>query len=173
MVFCQFSRHNTYLSIPGKLSEVHLHAWLFSNPCGKVLITVGISWSPDLRVQHKPNWQTQNFLSIFRVFLPFTPNSEQSTKFGAHSQLCCKVFDNEVEHNAVMNSCVEQLCCTCCPAKCPDLLLDGGPDVECPDDGPHALGLLHGGQTSHAAAYHQHLGRRHLACGGGRKYNLR
>ena len=40
------------VSIPGKLSELHLHAWLFSNPCGKVLIFVGISWSPDLRVQH-------------------------------------------------------------------------------------------------------------------------
>ena len=51
MVFWQFSRNNTYVSIPGKLSEVHLYAWLFSNPCGKVLITVGISWSPDLRVQ--------------------------------------------------------------------------------------------------------------------------
>ena len=42
---------NTYFSRPGKLSKVHLHAWLFSNPCGKVLIVVGISWSPDLRVQ--------------------------------------------------------------------------------------------------------------------------
>ena len=41
-----------YVSIPEKLSEVHLHAWLFTNPCGKVLIIVGISWSPDLRVQH-------------------------------------------------------------------------------------------------------------------------
>ena len=37
----------------GKLSEVHLHPWLFSNSCGKVLIIVEISWSPDLRVQHK------------------------------------------------------------------------------------------------------------------------
>ena len=34
------------------LKEIHLHLWLFSNPCGKVLIIVGISWSPDLRVQH-------------------------------------------------------------------------------------------------------------------------
>ena len=50
--FRQFSRHNMYISIPGKLSEVHLHAWFFSNPCGKVLNIVGISWSPDLRVQH-------------------------------------------------------------------------------------------------------------------------
>ena len=40
-----------YVSIPGELSKIHLHAWLFSNPCGKVLIIVGISWSPDLRVQ--------------------------------------------------------------------------------------------------------------------------
>ena len=53
MVFWQFSRNNTYVSIPGKLSEVHLHAWLISNPCGKVLIFIGISWSPDLRVQLK------------------------------------------------------------------------------------------------------------------------
>ena len=35
----------------GKLSEIHLHVWLFSNPRGKVLIIVGISCSPDLRVQ--------------------------------------------------------------------------------------------------------------------------
>ena len=46
------SRNNTYVSVPGKLSDIHLHAWLFSNPRGKVLIIVGISWSPDLRVQH-------------------------------------------------------------------------------------------------------------------------
>ena len=49
----QFSRNNMYVRIPEKLSEIHLHAWLFSNPCGKVQITVGISWSPDLRVQLK------------------------------------------------------------------------------------------------------------------------
>ena len=55
MAFWQFSRNNTYVSIPGKLSKVHLHAWLFSNPCGKVLITVEILWSPDLRVQHMPD----------------------------------------------------------------------------------------------------------------------
>ena len=40
-----------YVSIPGKLSEIHLHAWLLSNVCGKVLNIVGISWSPDLIVQ--------------------------------------------------------------------------------------------------------------------------
>ena len=33
-------------------SEIHLHAWFFSNPCRKVLIIVEILWSPDLRVQH-------------------------------------------------------------------------------------------------------------------------
>ena len=33
----QFSRNNMYVSIPGKLPEINLHAWLFSNPCGKVL----------------------------------------------------------------------------------------------------------------------------------------
>ena len=42
-----------YVSILGKLTKIHLHAWLFSNLCGKVLIIVGISWSPDLRVQRK------------------------------------------------------------------------------------------------------------------------
>ena len=52
MVFWEFSRNNTCVSIPAKLSEGHLHAWLLSNPCGKVLIIVEISWSPDLRVQH-------------------------------------------------------------------------------------------------------------------------
>ena len=51
--FRKFSRNITYVSILGKLSEIHLHAWFFSNPCGKVLIIIGISWSPDLRVQHK------------------------------------------------------------------------------------------------------------------------
>ena len=43
-----------FVSILGKLSEIHLHAWFFSNPHGKVLIIVGISWSLDLRVQHMP-----------------------------------------------------------------------------------------------------------------------
>ena len=52
MDFRQFPRNNMYVSIPGKLTEINLHSWLFSNPCGKVLIIVGISWSPDLRVQH-------------------------------------------------------------------------------------------------------------------------
>ena len=53
MDFRQFSRNNMYVTIPRKLSVIHLHAWLISNPCGKVLIIVGISWSPDLRVQLK------------------------------------------------------------------------------------------------------------------------
>ena len=48
----QFSRNDPYVSIPGKFSEILLHAWLFSNQCGNMLIIVGISWSPDLRVQH-------------------------------------------------------------------------------------------------------------------------
>ena len=52
MYFRKFSRNNTYVSIPGKLSQIQLHEWLFSNPCGKVLIIFGISWSLDLRVQH-------------------------------------------------------------------------------------------------------------------------
>ena len=55
MDFRQSYRNITYISIPEKLSEIHLHTWLLSNPCGKVLIIVGISWSPDLRVQHIRN----------------------------------------------------------------------------------------------------------------------
>ena len=31
-----------------ELSEIHLHAWLFSNPRGKVEIIDGTSCSPDL-----------------------------------------------------------------------------------------------------------------------------
>ena len=47
----------TYMCFfPGKLSEIHLHAWLFANPQGKVLIIVGISCCPDLRVQHLQHW---------------------------------------------------------------------------------------------------------------------
>ena len=61
-VFLQFSRNNTCVWIPGKLSELHLHAWLFSNPHGKVLIIVGISWSQNLRMQPKKNnfWKNTN-----------------------------------------------------------------------------------------------------------------
>ena len=47
----QFSRNNTYVNIPGKLSETHLHVWLFSNSCAEVLIITAISWILDLRVQ--------------------------------------------------------------------------------------------------------------------------
>ena len=52
MDFWQFSSNADKCVLPGKLSEINLHAWLFSNPWGKVLIIVGISCSPDLRVQH-------------------------------------------------------------------------------------------------------------------------
>ena len=52
MYFQQFSRNSDIGVIPGKLSEFHLHAWLFSNPRGKVLINVIILCSPDMRVQH-------------------------------------------------------------------------------------------------------------------------
>ena len=31
--FRQFSRNNMYVSIPGKLSEIHLHGWMFFNHC--------------------------------------------------------------------------------------------------------------------------------------------
>ena len=44
---------NWLVTTPGKLSEIHLHKWLFTNPCGNVLIVVGISWSPDLRVERR------------------------------------------------------------------------------------------------------------------------
>ena len=30
----------------------NFQAWSLSNPCGKVLIIVGMLWSPDLKVQH-------------------------------------------------------------------------------------------------------------------------
>ena len=48
-----FSRTADISVITGKLLEIHLHAWLFSNPRGKFLIIDGISCTPDLRVQHK------------------------------------------------------------------------------------------------------------------------
>ena len=50
--FLQFSRSADICDIPGKLSETYLHARLFSNPPGKVILIVGILFSPDLRVQH-------------------------------------------------------------------------------------------------------------------------
>ena len=40
MDFWQFSRKANICIIPGKLSESHLHAWIFSNPCGQVLKSV-------------------------------------------------------------------------------------------------------------------------------------
>ena len=39
MDFWQFSSINTYVRICGKFSEIHLHAWLFYNPLGKVLFS--------------------------------------------------------------------------------------------------------------------------------------
>ena len=56
-----------YVSIPGKLSEIHFYEWLFSNPCGKVLIIVGNSWSPDLRVPHMGNHSTSQSLQIIAL----------------------------------------------------------------------------------------------------------
>ena len=58
MDFWQFSRNADICVIAGKLSEIHLDAWLLSNPQEKVLVVVGISCSPDLRVQHM-NFQTK------------------------------------------------------------------------------------------------------------------
>ena len=40
MDFWQFSRNAYICIIPGKLSESHMHAWLFSNPCGQVLESI-------------------------------------------------------------------------------------------------------------------------------------
>ena len=78
MVFWKFSRNNKYVSIPGKLSEVHLQSSLFSNQCGKVLSIVGISWSPDLRVQHTSLlgqtsyvWNSYDQLICLRLYLYF------------------------------------------------------------------------------------------------------
>ena len=34
-----FFRNAYIYTIPGKISQNHLHAWLFSNPCGQVLIS--------------------------------------------------------------------------------------------------------------------------------------
>ena len=50
--------------IPGKLAEIHLHEWLFSNPQGKVLTNVEISCSPDLRVQPIYYFHHYNFFFI-------------------------------------------------------------------------------------------------------------
>ena len=62
MDFLQLSRNADICVIPGKLSEIHLHAWWFSNPQGKVLIIVGISCSPDLRVQRIHLYRETNLL---------------------------------------------------------------------------------------------------------------
>ena len=40
MDFWQFSRNADICVISGKLSEINLHAWLFSNPRGKVLKSI-------------------------------------------------------------------------------------------------------------------------------------
>ena len=51
MDFWHLSRNNTYVSIPGKLLDIHLLAWLFSNPWGKVLFllqSMGQIYSLDL-----------------------------------------------------------------------------------------------------------------------------
>ena len=68
----QFSRNNTYVSIPGKLSEILLHAWMFSNPYEQVIIIVGLSWNPDLRVQHYTikfylNFHPQSLRTISKI----------------------------------------------------------------------------------------------------------
>ena len=52
-----------YVIILGKLSEIHLHARFFSNPCGNALIIDGISWSPDLRVQRTYSSHIKQVLS--------------------------------------------------------------------------------------------------------------
>ena len=70
MDFWKLSRNNTCVSIPEKLSEIHLHALLFSNPQGKVIIFIKMSYSLDLRVQHKTSEEhgmhwTKKSLMIF------------------------------------------------------------------------------------------------------------
>ena len=81
MYFRQFSRNNTYVSIPVKMSEIHFHAWLFSNPCGNVLIVDRISWSPDLRMQHM-NTMVSAKMPAAKLF--FCPCSHQG---GMHTLL--------------------------------------------------------------------------------------
>ena len=40
MGFLEFSSNYTYFDIPGKFSEIHMHAWLFSNSGEKVLLSI-------------------------------------------------------------------------------------------------------------------------------------
>ena len=44
MVFWQLSRNADKCVMPGKLSEIHFHAWSFSNPLGKVLKSIKSRW---------------------------------------------------------------------------------------------------------------------------------
>ena len=92
MDFRQFSRNNTFVSIPGKLSEIHLRAWLFSNPCGKVLISVGISWSPDLGVQPKQQksriWETLNFSACLVSNTDIKKSSKKIVEKGEKKIMC-------------------------------------------------------------------------------------
>ena len=44
MDFWQLSRNSTYVSIPGKLSEIHLYLLLLSNPGEKVLKSIQSRW---------------------------------------------------------------------------------------------------------------------------------
>ena len=43
MDFWQFSRNAYICTIPGKLSEKHLHAWLFSKPCEQIFKSIKYS----------------------------------------------------------------------------------------------------------------------------------
>ena len=80
MDFWQFSRNADIHIIPGKLSKIHLHAWLFSNLCGKVLFllkTVGQICPLDfmllrtcphgLENNHVCKWPSDNFPGIIHM----------------------------------------------------------------------------------------------------------
>ena len=85
MNFRRISSNNMHVSIPGKLSGIHLHALLFSSPCGKVLIIVGISWNPYLRVQ--PIYPVSNLTAKKKIL-----NYLQKYRINA-------VFFHKVNHN--------------------------------------------------------------------------
>ena len=61
--FWQFARNNTYIGIPGKMSEIHLYVLLFSNPGEKVLKSINprLKISPILLRKKGPfpmDWRT-------------------------------------------------------------------------------------------------------------------
>ena len=80
MDFWQFSRNVYICIIPGKLSENHLHARLFSNPCGQVLKNIKSrgqicpillrrkrTFPHGLQNNHACKWILDNFPGIIYV----------------------------------------------------------------------------------------------------------